>query len=351
MWEKLRVLAHGDDRARRHRHRRRRRTGSLRHRRGRDPVRLHLAGPGDRGRPARVQVDVHHLPRQRHRRRQQVRLRQVRPGLDDRRRHPQQGRLAGLPRRVLRSGELPGVRDRRRGHPDPARRPPSTRRSAARSRRASTNFRIGWERYWIAPTGRRPVRLPVRLVLQAVRRVRRRPSRPPTRPRRTSRPGSTPASRPRHRQRLESTGRSRFLQAGPTLTRTIRGRGAMTYLFGRGASRAVPYGLLLPGLLLYLLFALGPSLATVVYSLTDTNGLTPAAAELHRPRQLPGVPVPGRRRRGRTSRRCCGRSLFCVAGHGRSSSSRPAGGACSSTSGSAGRAGSGRCSSCRSSSA
>ena len=50
----------------------------------------------------------------------------------------------------------------------------------------------------------------------------------------------------------------------------------MRYLFGQGAARAIPYGLVLPGLLLYLVFALLPSLATVVYSLTDTNGLTPA---------------------------------------------------------------------------
>ncbi len=50
----------------------------------------------------------------------------------------------------------------------------------------------------------------------------------------------------------------------------------MTFLFGRGPSRAIPYGLLLPGLALYVILALGPSLATVVYSLTDTNGLTPA---------------------------------------------------------------------------
>ena len=48
------------------------------------------------------------------------------------------------------------------------------------------------------------------------------------------------------------------------------------YPFGRGGSRASPYLLLLPGLALYLLVALGPSLATIVYSLTDTNGLTPA---------------------------------------------------------------------------
>jgi raffinose/stachyose/melibiose transport system permease protein len=50
----------------------------------------------------------------------------------------------------------------------------------------------------------------------------------------------------------------------------------MRYLFGQGVARAWPYGLVLPGLLLYLVFALLPSLATVLYSLTDTNGLTPA---------------------------------------------------------------------------
>jgi ABC-type sugar transport system permease subunit len=48
------------------------------------------------------------------------------------------------------------------------------------------------------------------------------------------------------------------------------------YPFGKGSSRSLPYLLLLPGLALYVLVALGPSLATVVYSLTDTNGLTPA---------------------------------------------------------------------------
>ncbi len=50
----------------------------------------------------------------------------------------------------------------------------------------------------------------------------------------------------------------------------------MIYPFGSGRSRGWPYVLLLPGLLLYLLISLGPSLATIVYSLTDTNGLTPA---------------------------------------------------------------------------
>ena len=48
----------------------------------------------------------------------------------------------------------------------------------------------------------------------------------------------------------------------------------MPHLFGRGLTRAIPYALLVPGLALYLLLALGPSLATVMYSLTDTNGLT-----------------------------------------------------------------------------
>jgi raffinose/stachyose/melibiose transport system permease protein len=51
------------------------------------------------------------------------------------------------------------------------------------------------------------------------------------------------------------------------------------YPFGRGGARSLPYLLLLPGLGLYLLVALGPSLATVVYSLTDTNGLTPRPLE------------------------------------------------------------------------
>jgi len=51
----------------------------------------------------------------------------------------------------------------------------------------------------------------------------------------------------------------------------------MTYHFGRGWSRAVPYLLLLPGILFYIIIALGPSLATAVYSFTDAT--------------LPGAPV------------------------------------------------------------
>jgi raffinose/stachyose/melibiose transport system permease protein len=51
----------------------------------------------------------------------------------------------------------------------------------------------------------------------------------------------------------------------------------MTYHFGRGWSRAIPYLLLLPGILFYFVIALGPSLATAVYSFTDAT--------------LPGAPV------------------------------------------------------------
>ena len=53
----------------------------------------------------------------------------------------------------------------------------------------------------------------------------------------------------------------------------------MNYLFGRGWSRLPPYLLLLPGLLLYILIALGPSLATGVYSFTDASGI--AGAPVH----------------------------------------------------------------------
>jgi len=52
----------------------------------------------------------------------------------------------------------------------------------------------------------------------------------------------------------------------------------MMYHFGRGWARLLPYLLLLPGILFYLLISLGPSLATTVYSFTDVSG-------------LPGVPV------------------------------------------------------------
>ena len=51
----------------------------------------------------------------------------------------------------------------------------------------------------------------------------------------------------------------------------------MTYHFGRGWSRMVPYLLLAPGILFYFIIALGPSLATAVYSFTDAT--------------LPGAPV------------------------------------------------------------
>src|SRR4030066_2230694 len=45
------------------------------------------------------------------------------------------------------------------------------------------------------------------------------------------------------------------------------------YHFGRGRARWSPYLLLFPGILIYLLIALGPSLATSVYSFTDATGI------------------------------------------------------------------------------
>ncbi len=45
------------------------------------------------------------------------------------------------------------------------------------------------------------------------------------------------------------------------------------YHFGGKGSRLAPYAFLLPGMLLYALISLGPSLATVFYSFTDASGL------------------------------------------------------------------------------
>jgi raffinose/stachyose/melibiose transport system permease protein len=45
------------------------------------------------------------------------------------------------------------------------------------------------------------------------------------------------------------------------------------YLFGKGRARWLPFVLLLPGLLAYIIIALGPSIATSVFSLTDATGL------------------------------------------------------------------------------
>lgn len=45
------------------------------------------------------------------------------------------------------------------------------------------------------------------------------------------------------------------------------------YPFGRGWAMAMPLLLLLPGFLLYLLIAMGPSIATSVYSFTDATGI------------------------------------------------------------------------------
>jgi len=45
------------------------------------------------------------------------------------------------------------------------------------------------------------------------------------------------------------------------------------YHFGRGRTRLAPYLFLIPGILLYFIIALGPSLATAVFSFTDATGL------------------------------------------------------------------------------
>jgi ABC-type sugar transport system permease subunit len=47
----------------------------------------------------------------------------------------------------------------------------------------------------------------------------------------------------------------------------------MNYHFGRGSGKLVPYLFLFPGIFIYLLIALGPSLATSVFSFTDATGI------------------------------------------------------------------------------
>jgi len=47
----------------------------------------------------------------------------------------------------------------------------------------------------------------------------------------------------------------------------------VSYHFGRGRARWLPYLLLLPGFLFYLVIMLGPSVATSVYSFTDATGI------------------------------------------------------------------------------
>lgn len=47
----------------------------------------------------------------------------------------------------------------------------------------------------------------------------------------------------------------------------------MSYHFGRGWAKLTPYLLILPGLLAYFIIALGPSLATAVFSFTDATGI------------------------------------------------------------------------------
>ena len=43
----------------------------------------------------------------------------------------------------------------------------------------------------------------------------------------------------------------------------------MNYYFGKGGAKLIPYLLLLPGVAVYFLISLGPSIATLFYSLTD----------------------------------------------------------------------------------
>lgn len=50
----------------------------------------------------------------------------------------------------------------------------------------------------------------------------------------------------------------------------------MIYPFGRGWQRFTPYLLIFPGLFLYFMIALGPSLATSLYSFTDASGVAGA---------------------------------------------------------------------------
>jgi raffinose/stachyose/melibiose transport system permease protein len=45
------------------------------------------------------------------------------------------------------------------------------------------------------------------------------------------------------------------------------------YLFGKGWARWLPFLLLLPGMLFYIVIALGPSIATSIFSLTDATGV------------------------------------------------------------------------------
>jgi len=52
-----------------------------------------------------------------------------------------------------------------------------------------------------------------------------------------------------------------------------------SYHFGSGKSRWVPYAFLLPGLLLYVIIALGPSIATTFFSFTNATGIRGAPVD------------------------------------------------------------------------
>ena len=64
------------------------------------------------------------------------------------------------------------------------------------------------------------------------------------------------------------------------------------YHFGGGKSRWVPYAFLLPGLLLYVLIALGPSIATTFFSFTNATGIrgAPVASGAPARRAPTGMP-------------------------------------------------------------
>ena len=67
----------------------------------------------------------------------------------------------------------------------------------------------------------------------------------------------------------------------------------VNYQFGRGKARLVPYLLLAPGILFYVVIMLGPSIATSVYSFTDATGIKGAAITLDRAAELQGIPLHG----------------------------------------------------------
>ena len=132
-----------------------------------------MAGPQP-GRRSHLRLDVRPVPGQRQRRRQRVPVREVRPGLVDCSQLAERRGGQGLRGCVLRSGELPGVRERDRVHPDSADGHP--RHDAWAGACAVPRELPGWFRAVLgAAGGCRTVgqRLAGRLVVPAVQRVGR----------------------------------------------------------------------------------------------------------------------------------------------------------------------------------